>query len=335
MIELTPKGLYCRQGDFYLDPWQPVERAFVTHAHSDHAHYGSKRYLAHPATAAIMRMRLGEVAITELAYGEPLSINGVRISLHPAGHILGSSQIRLEYRGEIWVFSGDYKTAPDATCAPFEAVPCHTFISESTFALPVFRWPDSASVFAEIHEWWRANQAQGRASLLMAYSLGKAQRLLTGLDVSIGPVYVHGAIERINAVYRAHGVAVPQFPTPSQVDRSTDFRPALIVAPPGTAMSVWARRFAPFSDAFASGWMQLRGTRKRHNVDRGFVISDHADWRGLNDAVRASGAERVLVTHGYAQTFARWLAESGREAAALDTRFAGEQDESVASEIAE
>ena len=328
MIELTPKGLYCRPGDFYLDPWQPVERAFVTHAHSDHAHYGSKHYLAHPATAAIMRMRLGEADITTLEYAQRLTINGVHISLHPAGHILGSSQIRLEHRGEVWVFSGDYKTAPDRTCAAFESIACHTFMSESTFALPVFRWPDAHSVFDEIHDWWRANQQQGRASLLMAYSLGKAQRLLAGLDFSIGPVYVHGAIEKINSLYRDHGVDLPPLPTPSQVDRSTDFRTALIVAPPGSAMSLWARRFAPFSDAFASGWMQLRGTRKRHNVDRGFVISDHADWSGLNQAVRSSGAEKVLLTHGYAQSFARWLCESGLDAAALDTRFSGEQDDS-------
>lgn len=282
-----------------------------------------------------MRMRLGEADINELDYAQTLTINGVGISFHPAGHILGSSQIRLEHKGEVWVFSGDYKTEPDATCAAFEPVRCHTFISESTFALPVFRWPETHSVFDEIHDWWRTNQQNGRASLLMAYSLGKAQRLLTGLDVSLGPVFVHGAIEKINAIYRAHGVEVPRFQTPSQVDRTTDFRSALIIAPPGTAMSVWARRFAPFSDAFASGWMQLRGTRKRHNVDRGFVISDHADWHGLNDAVRASGAERVLVTHGYAHPFARWLAETGFAAVALETRFAGEQDESVESENAE
>lgn len=335
MIELTPKGLYCRQGDFYLDPWQPVERALITHAHADHAHYGSKHYLAHPATAAILRMRLGEVDIDELDYAKTLTINGVRISFHPAGHILGASQIRLEFKGQVWVFSGDYKTDPDATCAAFEPLACHTFISESTFALPVFRWPDTHSVFADIHDWWRTNQQQGRASLLMAYSLGKAQRLLAGLDPSTGPIYVHGAIEKINAIYRAHGIRLPPFSTPSEVGHGHDFRSALIVAPPGSAMTVWARRFAPFSDAFASGWMQLRGTRKRHNVDRGFVISDHADWHGLNEAVRATGAEHVLLTHGYAHTFARWLNETGIAATALDTRFGGEQDESVESEIAE
>lgn len=335
MIELTPKGLYCRQGDFYLDPWQPVERALITHAHADHAHYGSKHYLAHPATAAIMRMRLGEVDIDELEYAKTLTLNGVGISFHPAGHILGASQIRLEFKGEVWVFSGDYKTDPDATCTAFEPLACHTFISESTFALPVFRWPDTHSVFADIHDWWRTNQQQGRASLLMAYSLGKAQRLLAGLDPSTGPIYVHGAIEKINAIYRAHGIRLPPFSTPSEVGRGHDFRSALIVAPPGSAMTVWARRFAPFSDAFASGWMQLRGTRKRHNVDRGFVISDHADWRGLNEAVRATGAEHVLLTHGYAHTFARWLSETGIAATALDTRFGGEQDESIESEIAE
>ena len=333
VIELTSSGLYCRAGDFYLDPWQPVERALITHAHSDHAHYGSKRYLTHSASAAIIRQRLVEPNIETLDYGQSLSINGVQVSFHPAGHILGSAQIRLVYRGETWVFSGDYKTEPDPTCAAFEPVLCDTFISESTFALPVYRWPAQAQVFADIHEWWRSNQADGRASLLMAYSLGKAQRLLAGLDNSIGPIFVHGAVEKINAVYRAHGVALPHYRTPSEAGRQQDFKNALILAPPGSAMTLWARRFAPFSDAFASGWMRLRGTRKRLGVDRGFVLSDHADWPGLLSAIEASGASNILVTHGYARTLARHLREIGIAAEAIDTRFEGEQD--AAGEIEE
>lgn len=327
MIELTSNGLYCINGDFYLDPWRPVERALVTHAHSDHAHYGSKRYLTHPASADIMRQRLNAPNIETAAYGESITINGVHVSFHPAGHILGSAQIRLEHAGEIWVFAGDYKTQPDPTCAAFESVPCHTFISESTFALPVYRWPEQAEVFSAIHQWWRNNQIEGRASLLMAYSLGKAQRILAGLDLSIGPVFVHGAIEKMNAIYRAHGVALPIFQTPSEAGRQQNFKDALILAPPGSAMTLWARRFAPFSDAFASGWMRLRGARKRLGVDRGFILSDHADWPGLLSAIAASGAEKILLTHGYAHTLARWLSESGVAAEALDTRFEGEQDQ--------
>ena len=328
MIEITANGLYCRAGEFYLDPWHPVERALVTHAHSDHAHYGSKHYLTHPASAAIMRHRLAAPNIETVNYAEPVSINGVRVSFHPAGHILGSAQIRLEYKREIWVFAGDFKTDSDPTCDAFEPVRCDTFITESTFALPVYRWPMQAQVFADIHQWWRVNQAEGRASLLMAYSLGKAQRLLAGLDNSIGPIFVHGAIEKMNAIYRAHGIALPQYQTPTEAGRQQNFKDALIVAPPGSAMTLWARRFAPFSDAFASGWMRLRGTRKRLGVDRGFVLSDHADWPGLLSAIESSQAERILVTHGYARTLANWLGENGVHAQALDTRFEGEQDQS-------
>ena len=274
-----------------------------------------------------MRHRLAEPNIETIDYGEPVSINGVRVSFHPAGHILGSAQIRLEYKGKVWVFAGDYKTEPDPTCARFEPLRCDTFITESTFALPVYRWPAQEQVFADIHDWWRGNQAEGRASLLMAYSLGKAQRLLAGLDNSIGPIFVHGAIEKMNAIYRAHGIALPHYQTPTEAGPQQNFKDALIIAPPGSGMTLWARRFAPFSDAFASGWMRLRGTRKRLGVDRGFILSDHADWPGLLAAIESSEAENILVTHGYARALANWLGENGVRAQALDTRFEGEQDQ--------
>src|SRR5579872_5965471 len=180
LLDLRADALYCSAGDFYIDPWGAVDRAVVTHAHSDHARPGSRRYLTAGAGEALLRARLGpDVAIQSVAYGEALTLGDVRVSLHPAGHILGSAQVRIEHEGEVWVVSGDYKLAPDSTCAPFEPLRCHTFVTESTFGLPIFRWPAETEVVAAIHSWWRGNQAAGRASLLFAHALGKAQRMLS------------------------------------------------------------------------------------------------------------------------------------------------------------
>jgi putative mRNA 3-end processing factor len=335
LIELTERGFHCAAGDFYIDPWQPVARAVITHAHSDHARWGSRAYLTARAGEGVLRTRLGpHAAIQALEYGEAIEINGVRVSLHPAGHILGSAQVRVEHGGEVWAASGDYKTAgDDATCAPFEPVRCHAFITEATFALPIYRWRPQAEIFGEINAWWRANQAAGRASLLFGYALGKAQRLLAGLDPSIGPIFAHGAVERLNRDYRAAGVPLPPTQHPADVGRGYDWGRALIVAPPSSHQSPWSRRFGPSSSAFASGWMQTRAARRRRGVDRGFALSDHADWPGLLGAIAASGAERVWVTHGYTAVLARWLGEHGYDARAIDTRFEGEGAD-VADELA-
>ena len=328
LLQLNDYGLFCAAGDFYIDPWRPVERAVITHAHADHALPGSRRYLATTDGAAVLRQRLDPgAAIRTLAYGEHLSINGVDVSLHPAGHILGSAQVRVEHRGEVWVVSGDYKTGHDATCAPFEVVPCHTFITEATFGLPIYRWPAQADVFAEINAWWRKNQQEGKASVLFAYALGKAQRVLAGIDPTIGPIYVHGAIHAMNQAYAASGVALPPAKYAGDAGPKQDWSQALIVAPPSAQGTPWLRRFGRVSLAFASGWMRVRGQRRRRSVDRGFVLSDHVDWPSLLDVVAATGAERVLVTHGYTATVARWLREQGLDAYALDTHFAGEQGE--------
>lgn len=264
--------------------------------------------------------------IDTLEYGETLDLNGVNVSLHPAGHILGSAQVRAEYRGEVWVVSGDYKLSPDPTCAPFEPVRCHTFITESTFGLPIFRWPTEESVFAEINRWWRENQAAGKASLLYGYALGKAQRLLAGVDASLGPIFTHGAVESLNVHYRNAGVLLPPSELATQAVRKA-WQDALIVAPPSAHATPWMRRFGDVSTAFASGWMCLRGARRRRSVDRGFVLSDHADWPELQQAIAATGAERVIVTHGYSATMVRWLQERGLEAQVFPTRFEGEQDD--------
>jgi putative mRNA 3-end processing factor len=328
LIQLTDNGLYCAAGGFYIDPWRPVERAVVTHAHGDHARWGSRNYLTTYAGERVLRTRMGDAAIIQaVAYGKPIDLNGVHVSLHPAGHILGSAQVRVEHHGEIWVISGDYKAGADATCAPFEPVRCHTFVTESTFGLPIYRWRAQADLFDEINRWWRANQLAGKASMLFAYALGKSQRLLAGIDPTIGPIFTHGAVERLNRDYRASGVALPAT-TYAAAGRGGDWSQALIIAPPSAQGTPWMRRFGTVSTGFASGWMQLRGTRRRKAVDRGFALSDHADWPGLLNAISATGAERVWVTHGYSAVLARWLSEQGLDATAISTRFEGDAADS-------
>ncbi|MET1080898.1 MAG: ligase-associated DNA damage response exonuclease [Pseudomonas sp.] len=332
LVIARPEGLYCPPGDFYIDPWRPVERAVITHAHGDHARTGNGHYLAATPGAGILRARLGaELRLQTLAYGERLDHHGVTLSFHPAGHVLGSAQVRLEYRGEVWVASGDYKVEPDGTCAPFEPVRCHTFITESTFGLPIYRWPAQARVFADIDQWWRANAAAGRASVLFAYAFGKAQRILHGIDASIGPILAHGAVEPLNRVYREGGIHLPDTTYVGELQKNDPrLRQALVIAPPSAGGSSWMRRFGDYSDAFASGWMLLRGTRRRRGVDRGFVLSDHADWPGLLWAIEQTGAERVMVTHGQVNVLVRHLRENGLDAQGFQTEYGDEDDDASA-----
>jgi putative mRNA 3-end processing factor len=272
----------------------------------------------------VIRHRLGDVRLDTVAYGEVRRIGGATVSFHPAGHVPGSAQIRVEVAGEVWVVSGDYKIEDDGLSEPFEPVPCHAFITECTFGLPVFSWAPQAQVAAEINAWWASNAAAGRASILGAYALGKAQRILAAVDPEIGPILTHGAVEATNAVLRAQGYALPRT-IPVTPDTDPKDRPgALVLAPPSALGSAWARRFGAASDGFASGWMRLRGVRRRRAADRGFVMSDHADWAGLNTAIRATGAGRVFVTHGYTAPFRRWLESQGYEAAVVETEFEGE-----------
>lgn len=313
LLQVREAGLYCPAGDFYIDPVLPVERALITHAHGDHARPGSRSYLTSGPGEALLRARLGEEAsLQSEPYGAALPIGDARVSFHPAGHILGSAQIRIEHGGEIWVVSGDYKLAADPTCTPFEPVRCDTFVTESTFALPIFRWDDFAAVIAEIEAWWRVNRESGRASILFAYPLGKAQRILASLRDPAGPIVFHDPVERINAVYRSQGIALPKS------SDTKDFSAALIVAPANLHGSPWVRRFDAASTAFASGWMRIRGARRRRSLDRGFVLSDHADWPALLTAIEQSGAENVWVTHGYLGPLVHWLEEHGKQALAVE-----------------
>lgn len=332
LITVTSQGLYCPPGDFYIDPWRPVTRAVITHGHSDHARYGSQRYLCQRDCARILRKRLGDVAIEIVDYGARIDVNGVTVSLHPAGHVLGSAQVRVEYRGEVWVASGDYKVEPDGVSAPFEPVRCHAFITESTFGLPIYRWRSQREIMGDINDWWRENARAGRASVIYAYGLGKAQRLIGNVDASIGPIVCHGAIEPINAIYRAQGVALPATKAVSDFSDKAGLSAALVIAPPSAAGSSWLKRFGEHSDAFASGWMQIRGNRRRRGVDQGFALSDHADWPGLLEAIHATGAERIYATHGAVSALTRYLRETGLDARALHTEYGEEEPESGAPE---
>ena len=327
LLAETPAGLYCPDGDFYIDPWQPVARAIITHAHGDHAHFGHEKYLTARDGEYVLRSRMGPAAqIDTLAYGETLTHGGVRVSLHPAGHVLGSSQVRLEKAGEVVVVSGDYKVAADPTCKPLEVVRCHTFITESTFGLPIYNWPNYQTLVDSINGWWRQSRDEERAALIFAYSLGKAQRVLAALDPSIGPIYCHGAVEKLNAAYRYSGISLPETKYAGGGERGQSWAGAIIIAPPSAAGTPWQRKFGDAATAFASGWMAVRGARRRRTVDRGFVLSDHADWLGLCSTIAATGAERVFVTHGQVPVMVRWLRERGLDAQPLRTEFEGELD---------
>jgi putative mRNA 3-end processing factor len=331
LVQLTDRGLYCPAGDFFVDPWKPVPRAIVTHGHGDHARPGSQLYLTANDGVPLVQERVGSDArVDGIDYGTELSFGNVHVSLHPAGHILGSAQVRIEQNGEVCVVSGDYKTAADPTCRRFEPIRCHTFITESTFALPIYRWRPASEIFDDVHAWWRRNQERGRTSVVFAYALGKAQHLLAGLDPSIGPILVHGAVDRFLAHYSQAGVALPPTERATTENARATRGRALVVAPPSAANTPWMKKFGEVSLAMASGWMQIRGPRRRRALDAGFALSDHADWNGLLDSISATGAQEVWATHGYSGVLVRWLTEHGIEARAIKTAFEGEEEAEAA-----
>lgn len=337
MLTFNDRGIYCAQADIYIDPWKPVNKAVITHAHSDHARIGMGGYLATPETLAVMRYRLGaDINAQAVNWGEPITMNGVRITFHPAGHIWGAAQVRLEYKGEIWVVSGDYKLQHDGVSQPFELVKCHNFITESTFGLPIYHFPAPQVVHHEINEWWKHNRSEGNNSVLLTYALGKAQRVIHHLDAGIAPIYTHGAVDNVNKIYEtATGIKLPAHRLDHTVDRKT-MKGAMIMAPPSAAGTSWLRKLQPYKLGICSGWMQLRGTRRRRGADRGFVMSDHCDWDQLNTAVKDTGAENVYVTHGYKSAYARWLqTEYGLNATEVDTLYTGEQLEDEAETLEE
>ncbi|HJU41700.1 MAG TPA: ligase-associated DNA damage response exonuclease [Vicinamibacterales bacterium] len=326
MLVETPSGLYCPDGDFHVDPWGQVPRALITHAHGDHARAGSAAYLCTADTAALLARRFGPDAPTQtIRYGERLRLGKVTVSFHPAGHILGSAQIRIEGTHGVWVVAGDYKRAADPTCEPFEVVPCETFITESTFGLPIYRWDPAPSVIADLVSWWNENRDRGLTSVVFCYTIGKAQRLLAELaGVTDRSVLVHGMMVQAIELYRSRGVAM--LPTQTLIDRprGTSLAGELVLAPLSARGTPWMRRLGDLSDAFASGLMRVRGVRRQRAYDRGFVLSDHADWPALLDTISQTGAGRVIATHGHAEPFARYLKEQGVDAGVMRTAWEGE-----------
>ena len=326
LIELRAEGLYCPAGDFHVDPWRPVADAIITHAHGDHARSGSANYRAAAVGIDILAERIGgDAPIQALAYGKTVRINGAIVSLHPAGHILGSSQVRIEVDGRVCVISGDYKRAPDPTCLPFEVVPCDVFVTEATFGLPVYRWPPMDQVIVEVLAWWDECRDRGQAAVLCCYALGKAQRIMAELAKHTDrSVQLHGAMLRLTERYREAGIVMVPGSAVSESAKGRDFAGELIIAPPSAAGSPWIRRFGNASLGFASGWMQVRGNRRRRGWDRGFVVSDHADWPALIDTVRATGAKRILPTHGNTDALVAYLCEQDFDAEALHTEYGGD-----------
>ena len=324
LITFTDRGLYCKRADDYIDPWKSVPKALVTHGHSDHARRGSKSYLASHSSVPVIKHRLGNINIQGIEYGEVIKSNGVSISYHPAGHIIGSAQIRLEYKGEVWVVSGDYKVEDDGISEPFESVRCHHFVTESTFGLPVYKWEKQSKVFQQINEWWKKNKEEGKVSFLTAYSLGKAQRLIHNVDHSIGKIFTHPSIENTNEVIRNHGIELHETTLINENLPFDAYRGALIISP-GSGINKFSENQDDISIASASGWMAIKRTRRRFASERGFVLSDHADWDGLNSAIKASGAENIYVTHGYTEIFSQWLNEEGYNAQIVKTEFSGDE----------
>jgi len=323
---IRPEGLYCPAGDFYIDPRGQVERALVTHAHSDHARSGHKSYLVSATCLPLLKLRLGqEVKAEGIPFGETRKIGDAIVSFHPAGHILGSAQIRVEVKGRVWVVSGDYKPQPDRSCEPFQLVKCNVFVSECTFGLPVYHWETEETVHQQINQWWSNNAKAGKPSLLFAYSLGKAQRVLRGLDSDIGPIYAHGAVHPFLPVYESSGVKFPRVQKPK--DGDGNWSGVMIVAPPAVEDAGWTRRFKGAERGFASGWMAVRGAKRRRNLDRGFVLSDHADWAGLLEVIKGTGAEQIKLTHGDGAPLVRYLGEQGIHASMLEGAYQRTEEE--------
>ncbi len=327
LLVFNKNGIYCEQADVYIDAWRPVNKCIVTHGHADHSRWGHKQYITHSKNVPIIKHRLGDITVTGKEWNETFTINGVTFSLHPAGHIVASSQVRVEYKGEVWVFTGDFKTENDGLAEAYEPVKCNTFITECTFGLPAFSWIPQAEVFDDINSWWANNKAEGKTSILFGYSLGKAQRLLKHVDPAIGQIFTHGAVENMTEVLREHYV----FPKTTRITRDTtkqELLGNLVIAPPSAHGGTWIRKMVPYVTATASGWMTFRGARRRRAVDRGFVLSDHADWEGLLSSIKESGCEKIIATHGYTDIFSRYLREElGYDARTEKTQYEGEQSE--------
>ena len=335
LIEFSEKGLYCRAGGFYIDPWRPVEKAVITHAHSDHARWGSQWYLCHHFTKPILQARLGQNNYQGIEWNETIYINGVRVSLHPAGHIIGSSQVRVEYEGDVWVVSGDYKLENDGLSGQFEPVKCHTFITESTFGLPIYNWKPQEEIFRNIQNWITENKSEGKTSILIAYSLGKAQRLLPCIAAITDKILAHGAVYNMHMALVNAGWDLPKLERVTPETPKEDLKGAVVIAPSSAEGTPWLKKFSPYAIGICSGWMQVRGNTRRKNADAGFALSDHADWNGLLEAIKATEAEKVFVTHGFQHAFSRYLNEQGIASEEVRTEYGGDEEEANTEPVIE
>lgn len=332
LLTLDRNGLYCPKGDFYIDPWKPVKRAIITHAHSDHLKPGSKKYIVTTRGKEITEHRLKDTELYEMQafdFDETFQINGVDISFHPAGHVLGSAQVRLEHKGEVWVNTGDYKRATDPTCKDFELVKgCDVFITEATFGVPIYRWDPGNVIASQIHDWWKRNASEGRPSVIYTYALGKAQRVLGELaKLTSEPVFIHGALEAITRIYENQCVDLLES---NLIDKNSKhkFTEDLILAPPSAFRSAWMKRFKNNETGFVSGWMRVRGRKRMQGYDKGFVLSDHADWNSLVSTVKETNANKVFITHGRGDILARYLTEvEGIDATSVSTQYNNEGGE--------
>jgi putative mRNA 3-end processing factor len=327
LIKFTNKGIYCEQGDFYIDPWQPVDLAVTTHGHADHVKWGNKAYLCHELTRPILQQRLGtDLVIETLPYNKQIDINGVKLSMFPAGHVIGSAQIRLEYKGEICVVSGDYKVEYDGISTAFEPVKCHTFVSESTFGLPIYKWQPQDIIFNQIRNWVSDNRDKGKTSVLVAYSLGKAQRLIKNL-AEYCEIYVHNSIANLNEGFLKAGVQLPDTIRITPELKKEALQQGIVIVPPAMAEGKWIKTLQQAATGVCSGWMQVRAGRRWRSADAGFALSDHADWPGLLSAIKATGAEKVFVTHGFTATFSKYLNEIGIASEEVKTQYGNEEEE--------
>lgn len=330
MLKFTPKGIYCVPGKFYIDPWRPVDYALITHGHADHARWGMKKYLCHHFTVPILKSRISkDISVQGINYNETILINGVKVSFHPAGHIIGSAQIRLEHKGKIVVISGDYKTQHDGLTTPFEVVKCHEFITESTFGLPIYNWSSIEKQNEQLQNWVLSNQSNGKTSVFVGYSLGKAQRIMKAVE-GIAPINVHYSIGKLNEAYESVGIKLPEYATMDLREDVKYLDKGIVIVPPSLLDSNVIRKIPNRATAICSGWMQVRGARRWRSADAGFAISDHADWNGLLEAIKATEAEKVYVTHGQTAVFSKYLNEIGIYAEELKTEF-GSDDEEVES----
>lgn len=329
LIKFTNKGIYCKQGNFYIDPWHPVDYAVTTHGHADHVKWGNKNYLCHELTKPILQQRYGlSDNVQTLPYHQTVDINSVKLTLFPAGHVIGSSQIKLEYKGEICVVSGDYKVEYDGISTAFEPVKCHTFVSESTFGLPIYNWQAQEIVFEQIKSWITDNHLKGKTSILVAYSLGKAQRLIKNLGDEY-PIYVHNSIANLNESFIAAGVELPNTIRITPDLKKEELQKGIVIVPPALADGKWIKSLQQPAIGVCSGWMAVRAGRRWRSADAGFALSDHADWQGLLTAIKATNAEKVFVTHGSTAVFAKYLNEIGISAEEVTTKYGAEDDDSL------